>query len=80
MAKYIFERHFVGNDQKNVILAPRVDCHDPVRIVSREPNIHSSFFPIMLKSFPSMSLLIRSKVDKINSLLITFSLDFYHGI
>ena len=38
--KYIFERHFDGDDQKNAILAPLVDYHDPGRTVSREPNIH----------------------------------------
>ena len=55
MAEYIFARHFVDNDQKNVILALSVDCHDNGRTVSREPNIHS-IFSIMLNSFPSMSL------------------------
>ena len=55
-----FEIHFDSDNQKNAILAPLIDCHDPGRSVSREPNIHS---------FPYMSLLIRStvqqKVDKI---------------
>ena len=29
MGKYVFERHFEGDDQKNAILAPMIDCHDP---------------------------------------------------
>ena len=37
--KYVFERHFAGHDQKKVILAPLIDCHDTDRAVSREPNI-----------------------------------------
>ena len=32
------------DDQKNVILAPLIGCHDAGRIVSREPNIHSGSF------------------------------------
>ena len=39
---YVFERHFEGHDQKNVILAPLIDYHDPDYhdpAVSREPNI-----------------------------------------
>ena len=28
----------------NAILAPLIDCHDPGRIVSGEPNIHSGSF------------------------------------
>ena len=34
MGKYILERHFDGDDQKNAILAPLIDCHDPDRTVS----------------------------------------------
>ena len=30
--------------QKNIILAALVDCHDPGKIVSREPNTHSGSF------------------------------------
>ena len=37
----VFERHFGYEDQKNATLAPLIDCHDPGRTVSREPNIHS---------------------------------------
>ena len=44
MGKYVFERHFDGADQKNTILAPLIDCHDPGRIVSGEPNIHNCPF------------------------------------
>ena len=35
-AKICFERHFEGDDQKNAILTPLIDCHGPGRIVSRE--------------------------------------------
>ena len=41
MEKYIFERHFDGYEQNNATLAPLIDCHDPARTDSREPNIHS---------------------------------------
>ena len=34
-AKMCFERHFEGDDQKNAILTPLIDCHGPGRIVSR---------------------------------------------
>ena len=44
MGKYVFERHFDGTYQKNAILAPFIDCHDPGRTVSRELNIHSGSF------------------------------------
>ena len=44
MVKHVFERHFDGDDQNNLILAPLIDCHDPGRTVSREPNIHSGSF------------------------------------
>ena len=35
MGKYVFERHFDGDDQKNAILAPLINCHDPGKTVSR---------------------------------------------
>ena len=38
MGKYVFERPFDGDDQKNAILAPLIDCHDQIR------TIHSIFF------------------------------------
>ena len=41
--KSVFARHFGGDDQNNVILAPLVDCHDLGRIVSGEPSIHIDF-------------------------------------
>ena len=44
MGKYVFERHFDDEDQKNVILAPLIDCHDPGRTVSGEPITHSGSF------------------------------------
>ena len=44
MGKYVFERHFDGDDEKNAILAPLIDCHDPGRNVSRESNTHSGSF------------------------------------
>ena len=47
MGKYVFERYFDGDDQKNAIEAPLtrvIDWHDPGRIDSREPNIHSGSF------------------------------------
>ena len=44
MGKYVFERHFDGNNQKNAILAPLIDCHDLDRTVSGGPNIHSGSF------------------------------------
>ena len=44
MGKYVFERHFYGDDPKNEILAPLIDCHDPGRAVSWEPNAHSGSF------------------------------------
>ena len=69
-----FERHFDSDHQNNVILASLINCHYPDRTFSREPNIHSEVLSLMLKSFPSTFLSIRStvqqKVDKINSLLI----------
>ena len=42
--EYVFERHFDGDDQKSAILAPLIDCHDPDRTVSGEPNMHSGSF------------------------------------
>ena len=44
MGKYVFERHFDGDDQKNVILAPLIDFHDPCITVSMEPNMRSGSF------------------------------------
>ena len=44
MGIYVFERHVDSADQKNVILAPLIDCYDPDRTVSWEPNIHSDSF------------------------------------
>ena len=44
MEKNVFERHFVGNDKKKAMLASLIECHDPGRTVSREPNIHSGSF------------------------------------
>ena len=41
MRKYVFERHFDGDDQTNAIFGPLMDCQDPGRIFSREPNIYS---------------------------------------
>ena len=38
--KYVFDRHFAGGDQKSV-MAPLIDCHDPGRAVSREPDMYS---------------------------------------
>ena len=35
---------FDSDDQKNEILAPLIDCDDPGRIVSGEPNIHIGCF------------------------------------
>ena len=61
MGKYVFERHFYDDDQKNAILAPLMECHDPGRTVSREPNIHSGSLN-NAESFPSMSLSIGSTV------------------
>ena len=68
--KYVFERQLDGDDQNNAILAPGMNCHDPGRFVAGETHIQSVFL-IVLKSFPSVSLLISVKqnVDKINSIL-----------
>ena len=44
MAKYLFERHFDGDDRKNAILAPLVDCHDQGRTVPGEQNKHNCSF------------------------------------
>ena len=44
MEKYVFGRHFDGDYQKNAFLDYLIDCHDPARTVSREPNIHDSSF------------------------------------
>ena len=71
MGKYVFERYFDGDDQKIAILAPYIDCHDPDRIDSREPNIHSGSYnntehfsiDVSFSTFYS-----RAKIDKINSL------------
>ena len=38
MGKYVIERHFDGDDLKNEILAPLIDCHDSGRTVSWEPK------------------------------------------
>ena len=54
-----FERHFDSDNQKNAILAPLIDSHDPGRTVLREPNRHS--FPLMSLSMRSI---IQQKVDK----------------
>ena len=32
------------DDQKKAILAPLINCHDPCKTVSRQPNIHSGSF------------------------------------
>ena len=37
-------RKYHGDDQRNAILAPLIDCHDPGSTVSGEPNTHSGFF------------------------------------
>ena len=63
MWKYVFERHFDGDDLKNATLAPLIDCLDPVRTVSREPNIHSGSFNNTEHS-SSMSRLIRSTIQQ----------------
>ena len=44
IGKDVFERHFDHDNQKNAILAPLIDYHDPGRNVSREPKIHSGSF------------------------------------
>ena len=44
MGKYVFVRHCDSDNQKNVILAHLIDCHDLGRIVSKDPNMHSGFF------------------------------------
>ena len=44
MGKYVFERHSDDGDQKNAILAPLYDCHDPGRTYLRESNIHCGSF------------------------------------
>ena len=44
MGKYVFERPFHSNVQKNVILAPLIHCHDPGRTVSSESTMHSGSF------------------------------------
>ena len=38
MGKYVFEIHFDGDDQMDAILAPLIDCHNPAKTVSMEPN------------------------------------------
>ena len=45
---YVFERQFDGDNRTNTILSPLMDCHDPGRIVSGKPNIHSSSFDNVL--------------------------------
>ena len=71
----VFEIPFDGEDQKNAILAPLIDYHDPDKTVSKESNIQSGSFN-NAEQFPSMSLSILSavlqKVDEINSLLTSF--------
>ena len=61
------ERHIDGDDQKNAILAPFDDCHDPDRSVSMEPNIHSGSFNNAEKFFIDVSFNMfysTAKVDK----------------
>ena len=43
--KNIIDLYFDGDDQNtcNAILAPLIDCHDPGRTVSGEPNIFFDF-------------------------------------
>ena len=41
MKKNALERYFDGDDQNNAVLAPLINCQDPGRTISREPNIHS---------------------------------------
>ena len=71
MGKRFFERHFDSDDQKNVILAPLINCHDPVRKLFQGNQIYTVVISIMLNSFLLMSLSIHSTVkqniDKINS-------------
>ena len=72
MGKYVFERHFDGDDHKNALLSPLIDCHDPGRTVSREPHIHSGCFNNAEQFSTNVSFntfYSTAKIDKINSLL-----------
>ena len=88
MGKYVFDRHFDGDDKKNEILAPFIDCHDPVRTNFRKPTIHIGSLNIR-DSFQSKSVSIRSIVkQKVEKSLLTilrimlfaeWPLDFHHA-
>ena len=87
MGKYVFERHFESDTQEIAILAPLIDYHDPGRIVSGEPNIHSVSFNNSEQFFIEVSCNSHStvhKVDKINSLLTCLPCvhfcGFYHAL
>ena len=56
MGKYVFERYFDGNDQKNANLAPLIDCHDLVG-----NQIYTVVLSIVLNSFPSMCLSMKKR-------------------
>ena len=93
VGKYVFERHFDNEDQKNATLAALIDCHDPGELFQGN-QIYTVVLSIMLNSFPLVSLSIRSTVkqkeDEINSLLtylrcvhfggMTFGFLSYHWI
>ena len=56
MGKYVVERHF-DDDQKNVILAPLINCHNPGGNCFKGTK-YTVVLSIMLNSFPSLSLSI----------------------
>ena len=63
--KWVFTSPLPSTTKNNAILALLIDCHDPGRTVSREPNIHSGY-SIILNSFPSTSLSKSSTVKHNN--------------
>ena len=61
MGKYVFERHFDGDNQKNAILSPLSTAMIQTELFQRN-QIYTAVLSAMMKSFPSMSLSIRSTV------------------
>ena len=76
MGKICFWETFWGENQKKASLAPLINCHDPGRTVSREPNIlytvsgsfnNAEQFSIKcLFQYVLQYYWVQQKVDKIN--------------
>ena len=68
MGKYVFERYFDCDEQKNAILSPLSTASIQTELFQRN-QIYTAVLATMLNSFPSMSLsIVKQNVDRINSL------------